>query len=138
MFSGTIADNLRNGKPDATEEEMINALKIACAWDFVSALPDGIHSMLGERGCGISEGQAQRLAIARALLKNSPILLLDEATSALDTDTEALVLHNIRQDTYPRICILTTHRPAVLRICQRIYTIRDKRCVAEKPEEQAL
>ena len=102
-------------------------------------LPDGIESKIKERGGGLSEGQAQRLSIARALLRKSPILLLDEATSALDVATERKVLKNIMADTYPRTCIVTTHRPTVLNICTRVYAIREKKCqVLEKSEIERM
>jgi len=135
MLSGTIAGNMRNVKPDATDEEIADALKAACAWDFVEKLPEGIESVVKERGGGFSEGQAQRLSIARALLRKSPILLLDEATSALDVATERRVLKNIMQDEYPRTCIVTTHRPTVLSACTRVYAIKDKKCVVLNDEE---
>lgn len=127
MFSGTIAENMRMVKIDATDEEIVNALKDACAYDFVEKLPEGIYSSIGERGLGFSEGQNQRLSIARALLRNSPILLLDEATSALDVDTERRVLKNIMESNKKRTCIVTTHRPSVLNMCDRVYRISDSR-----------
>ena len=81
LFSGTIAENMRMVNEKASDDEIIRALKIACAWDFVQNLPEGINSVLGEHGRGLSEGQAQRISIARAVLRRSPILLLDEATA---------------------------------------------------------
>lgn len=128
IFSGTIAENMRNVNEDATDEEIIDALKRACAWEFVEKLPNGINSEVKERGGGFSEGQAQRLAIARALLRSAPILLLDEATSALDVATESRVLRNIMEDSSPRTCIVSTHRPSALRLCSRVYGLKDHRC----------
>lgn len=135
MFSGTIAENMRNVKEDATDEEIRNALEIACAWDFVERLPDSINSPIQERGGGFSEGQAQRLSIARAVLRKSPILLLDEATSALDVATERKLLKNLMKDEYPRTCLVTTHRPTVLGVCTRVYAIRDKHLEVLTEEE---
>ena len=135
MFSGTIAENMRTVCPDATDDEIRDALRLACALDFVDKLPDGIDSAVKERGGGFSEGQAQRLSIARALLRRSPILLLDEASSALDVATERRVLRSIMADEYPRVCIVTTHRPSVLTMCTRVYQIRDKRLTLLSDDE---
>ncbi len=125
ILSGTIAENLRMVKPEATDEELIEALKLSCAWDFVEKLPDTINFTLGERGRGLSEGQSQRVAIARAVLRDSPILLLDEATSALDVQTERQVLRNIIQQRPNKTVIVTTHRPSVLNLCQRVYRVME-------------
>ena len=135
MLSGTIAENMSTVKEDAPDEDIIEALKLACAWDFVEKLPDGIYSEIKERGGGFSEGQAQRLSIARALLRKSPILLLDEATSALDVATERKLLKNIMNDEYARTCIVTTHRPTVLGVCSRVYKISDRKCMILNEEE---
>ena len=137
IFSGSIADNLRMAKEDATDEEIIEALKIACAWDFVKDMPGGIHSSLGERGRGLSEGQAQRIAIARAVLRDTPVLLLDEATSALDVETERKVLRNIIQERSNKTCIVTTHRPSVLGMCRRVYRVMENRITELTPEESS-
>lgn len=120
LFSGTIEDNLRYGNPDATEEEIKVALKNACALDFVEQLENGIKTLIGERGVGISEGQAQRIAIARSFLREKPILILDEATSSLDPETEVKVLKSIRELPHKPTCIIITHRPSALNICNRI------------------
>ncbi|MCQ2419768.1 MAG: ABC transporter ATP-binding protein/permease, partial [Clostridia bacterium] len=137
VLSGTIAENLRMGKADASDEELEHALRLACAWDFVSRLPDGINSTMGERGRGFSEGQAQRIAIARAILRGAPILLLDEATSALDAETEKQVLQNIMRRSTAQTCIVTTHRPSVLQLCSRAYLIRDNTLQALSADEAA-
>ena len=136
ILSGTIAENMRMVKEDATDEEIIEALKVSCAWDFVEKLPDTINSNVGERGRGLSEGQAQRIAIARAVLRDSPILLLDEATSALDVTTERTVLRNIVQQHPNKTCIVTTHRPSVLNLCQRVYRVMETK-VTELSEEES-
>ena len=136
ILSGTIAENLRMVRENTSDEEIVDALKIACAWDFVSRLPDGINSRVGERGRGLSEGQAQRIAIARAVLLDAPILLLDEATSALDVTTERQVLRNIIQQRPNKTCIVTTHRPTVLTLCQRVYRVVEQQ-ITELSEEES-
>lgn len=136
VFSGTIAENLRMIREDATDEQIIEALQTACAWEFVEKMPHGIHSSVGERGRGLSEGQAQRIAIARAVLKDAPILLLDEATSALDVATERRVLRSLVENCPHKTCIVTTHRPSVLNLCQRVYRVMDRQ-VTELTEEEA-
>ena len=123
MIAGTVAENLLLAREDATEQELIDALTDACAWEFVKELPLGIHTPIGENGKGLSEGQAQRLAIARALTRQAPVMLLDEVTSALDRDTEQRVLENLCHRGVTTI--VTTHRPSVLRMCSRIYQVRD-------------
>ena len=123
VFAGTVAQNLRLVCPDATPEEMEQALKAACAWDFVSQFPDCLEHRLGAGGRGISEGQAQRIAIARALLRKAPILLLDEATSGLDVETEQRLMRNLRESGLARTCILVTHRPGSTEFCSRAYRI---------------
>lgn len=137
MLSGTIAENMRLVKEDATDEEIIEALKVACAWDFVKDLPDTINSIIRERGKGVSEGQAQRLAIARAVLRDAPILLLDEATSALDVATERQVLKNIIGQRPNKTCIVTTHRPTVLSLCKRVYRVMEGKITELDEEESA-
>ena len=123
LLAGTVADNLRLARQDATEAEMVDALDSACAWEFVSRMPQGIHTPLLEGGKGLSEGQAQRIAIARALIRRAPAMLLDEVTSALDRDTERRVLNNLMHRGVT--CIVTTHRPSVLTMCSRAYRVEN-------------
>ncbi len=123
IFSGTIESNFRAVNPGATDEEIMSALKVADAWGFVSALPEGIYSKLGERGGNLSEGQLQRLSIARAILRNAPILIMDEATSALDVDTEARVLKNLMTENPNRICLITTHRASMLEYSDIVFRV---------------
>ncbi len=137
ILAGTIEENLRMAKEDASEAELIEALKLACAWEFVEKLPNGIRSNIGERGKGLSEGQAQRIAIARAILRDAPVLLLDEATSALDVATERRVLRNIITSRPNKTCIVTTHRPSVLNMCKRVYRVMDTRVTELSEEESA-
>ena len=127
MMAGTILENMRLVKPEASEEEVEEALKTACIYDFIKQLPDGLNHLLGENALGFSEGQNQRLSIARALLKDAPILLMDEATSALDVATERMVLNNIIRNDPKKTVILTTHRPTVLTMCDRVYHIANKK-----------
>ena len=125
LLAGSIAENLSIAKEGASREEMKTALEMACAWEFVKKLPEGLETKLGERGKGLSEGQSQRIAIARALLRNAPVILLDEATSALDEETEKKLLKNILEKAPEKTCIVTTHRPGVLRLCRRVYRVED-------------
>ena len=120
LFSGNIRDNLKYGNPNASDDEINAALTSACAIDFVNDLEDGLDTMIGEKGVGISEGQAQRIAIARSFLRERPILILDEATSALDPETEVSVLKAVRSLPSKPTCIIITHRPSALNICNRI------------------
>ena len=115
LFSGTIRENILMINPNASDEEVSQALKLSEIEDFIEKLPDGLDTVIGEKGLGISEGQAQRLAIARALISNAPIILLDEATSALDKNTEEKVLDNIKK-LNKKTCIIITHKAAALEV----------------------
>lgn len=122
LVSGTIRDNLLMGNPDATDEEMHEALRIACA-EYVYELPDGIDSPISERGGGLSEGQAQRIAVARSILRPGSILILDEVTSALDEVTEKEMLRRLTQSKIGKTLIFVTHRPAVIDYCTQVLKI---------------
>jgi ATP-binding cassette subfamily B protein len=130
LLSGTIRENITFVCPDATDEEIYKVLDLACARDFVDKLPQGLETKLGERGVGLSEGQVQRLAIARALLTEAPILLLDECTSALDEETEKLLLTNLKE-LKNKTCIIITHKKAALAICNKEVCIEDKKIITK-------
>lgn len=127
MFSGTIADNMRMVKPEASDEEIRSALEAACAWEFVGKLEHGMDTEVRERGTRFSEGQKQRLSIARALLADAPVMILDEATSALDVATERRVLRSIIRKEPNRIVIVAAHRPSVFSMCSRVYKVGGSR-----------
>ncbi len=129
LFSGTIRENIRMGRLDASEEEMLAALRMASAYEFVMKLPRGLDTVIGEKGHGLSEGQAQRIAIARALIRKAPFLILDEATSALDEETELAVLEGIQQVSPKPTCLVITHRKSVLRYCDREIAIEQKKTI---------
>lgn len=129
LFSGTVRENIRMGNLNATEEEMNEALKLAAAYDFVQELPKGIDTVIGERGHGLSEGQAQRIAIARAFVKKAPFLILDEATSALDEATEQEVIRGLQRLTPRPTCLVITHRKSILQYCDREIKIENKTIV---------
>ena len=129
IIEGTIAENLRLIKPNATDDEIISALKLSCAYDFVKDLPEGINSYVGESGKGFSEGQVQRISVARALIKDAPILLFDEVTSALDEETERRLLNNIRTYLRNKTVIFVTHKLNALEISDRIFKIENKKFI---------
>lgn len=126
LLSGTLRENIAFVAPGATDDEIMNAAKVACAYDFIKELPKGLDTVLSERGGGLSEGQVQRVAIARAILSGAPVILLDEATSALDEATELQLLHNLRE-LKNKTCILISHKKAAEQFCDKTVTIRDKK-----------
>lgn len=134
LFSGTLRENLTLVRPDATEEEIQQAVHLSCMDIYLPQLPDGLETVLGENAHGLSEGQAQRLAIARAILGGAPILLLDEVTSALDAETERLVLQRLRE-LPDRTCITVTHRPAALELADWQLRVDESGVRCEKIKE---
>ena len=136
LFSGTIADNMRMVKPEASDEEIGSALEAACAWEFVEKLENGMDTEVRERGTRFSEGQKQRLSIARALLADAPVMILDEATSALDVATERRVLRQIIKKEPDRTVIVAAHRPSVFSMCSRVYEVGGQRL--EEVDEEGI
>lgn len=131
IFSGTIRDNLTAVKKDATDQEIYRVARSAVLDNLISSLPEGLETHINEQGGNFSQGQLQRFAIARALLKDSMILLMDETTSALDPDTEQKVLENIMMANPAKICIITTHRESMLKYCDRVFKVEQNGGISE-------
>jgi len=138
IFAASALENIRYGRPDASDAEVIAAARAAAAHDFIDKLPEGYHSFLGERGVRLSGGQRQRIAIARAILKNPPVLLLDEATSALDAESEQLVQQALEHAAAGRTTLVIAHRLATVKQADRIVVLDGGRIVAEGRHEQLL
>ena len=138
LFHGTAGENILFGRKDATEEEMINAAKIANAHEFITQLPDGYDTLIGERGVRLSGGQKQRLAIARAVLKDAPILILDEATSSVDTETELLIQQALEQLMIGKTVVVIAHRLSTIRSADLIVVLEGKGIVELGTHEELL
>ena len=136
ILSGTIKENISFASPNATDEQIENAAKNAVILDFINSLPDKMETIVGERGLGLSEGQIQRIAVARALLSDAPILLLDEATSALDEHTEKKLIENIKS-LHNKTCIFISHKPSTISMCDRIISFNNKKLVPTTYDEIA-
>ncbi|MEU0160077.1 thiol reductant ABC exporter subunit CydD [Streptomyces sp. NPDC006261] len=133
LFAGTIAENVRLARPGADDEAVVAALRDAGAYDFVAGLPDGERTLLGEDGAGLSAGQRQRLALARAFLADRPLLLLDEPTASLDGETEAGIVDAVRRLAAGRTVLLVVHRPALLAVADRVVTLEPRATEAQEP-----
>ena len=134
LISGTLRENLILTRPDATQEQIDRAVHISAMDDYLPGLPKGLETVIGESAAGLSEGQAQRLSIARAILSDAPILLLDEATSALDAETENLVLQRL-SNLEDKTCIAVTHRPAAIALSDWTMEMRDGKCLVRETEK---
>src|SRR5690554_174790 len=138
MFNGSIADNVKIGKQDATEDEIIDALKIANAYEFVQNLPQGIHTNIGDAGGKLSGGQKQRISIARAVLKNPPIMVLDEATSALDTESERLVQDALEKMMENRTSVVIAHRLSTIQKADMIVVMHHGEIAEQGTHDELL
>jgi ABC-type multidrug transport system fused ATPase/permease subunit len=138
LFSGTITENIRYGRLDATTDDIVAAAKAANAHDFISALPQGYETVLGERGAQLSGGERQRISVARAFLKNAPILILDEPTSAIDSRTEAVILDALERLMVGRTTLIVAHRLSTLRNVSTILVMHHGRIVEQGNHEQLL
>ena len=138
LFHGTARENILFGRPGATEEEMVEAARVANAHQYITQLPDGYDTMIGERGVKLSGGQRQRLAIARAVLKDAPILILDEATSSVDTETEMLIQQALQRLMVGRTTIVIAHRLSTIRSADVIVVLEGSRIVEMGTHEQLL
>jgi ATP-binding cassette subfamily B protein/subfamily B ATP-binding cassette protein MsbA len=138
LFHGSVRDNILFGRPDATEEEMIQAAKVANAHEFISQLSDGYDTLIGERGVKLSGGQKQRISIARAVLKNAPILILDEATSSVDTETELLIQQALERLMVGRTTIIIAHRLSTIRNANKIVVLEGRQIAEMGTHEELL
>jgi len=138
LFHGTVRENILFGRPGATENEMIEAARIANAHEYIEQLVDGYDTLIGERGVKLSGGQRQRLAIARAVLKDAPILILDEATSSVDTETESLIQQALERLMIGRTTIVIAHRLSTIRNADNIVVLQDGRIEGQGSHEQLM
>lgn len=138
LFAGTILENIRYGKPEATDEEVVNAAMAANAHEFIMSLPEGYHTDIGQRGVKLSGGQKQRLSIARVFLKNPPVLIFDEATSALDNESEKIVQHSLEMLAKDRTTFVIAHRLSTIRNAERILVLTEDGIAEEGTHESLL
>ena len=138
LFNQTIRENLKLGKPDATDAELFRALELACAKEFVERMDGQLDAEVGERGSRLSGGEKQRISIARAFLKNAPILLLDEATSAVDSKSERLIQQAIDELRSNRTCLVIAHRLSTIRHADQIYVLKQGRILAHGTHDELL
>ena len=138
LFRGTIRENIAYGRPGASEEEIVAAAKLANADEFISRMPHGYDSVVGERGDTLSGGQRQRIGIARAVIRNSPIMILDEPTAALDTESERLVIEGLERLMKGRTVIMIAHRLSTIRDADKIIVLKDGVVAEEGTHEELI